>query len=328
MKKVLALILCLAMCFSTVACGGAKDSAPESSEAPVIENKDTVTDVAAEAVIEETEAPVEAESSMLICLTPEQADAYYQAIMNGEVSDSIAGILGSMEEETAKIYLDVMYEFFGEKLLESLAGFSGRELDQIMAEATYVMNSRYEEAQQEEAPVEEMGDEMGYTMHLYNADTNRRIIVSLDPDHAFMEPGWAMLTDDFANYFISIDNNYEIFTLTYDVLTGNTIDLIDDRIAQDKAAGKKTNVTDTETFMAGGKQWELFAFVYERTGTGIDKETGEEVTSTYTVYEPYCFARIDDSTALFIVTGSSWNPEIMQYYSDLIQSSITAISVG
>ena len=321
MKKILALLLTLAMCVSMAACGG---SAPAETEKPAEPQTEQTTNT-------ENEQQEEIqESTAYQYLTADQVEEYYQAIVNGEVQGAAADILMSFDDETMKLAIDAMAMIFGEEdLLGQLASFDAQTMDQIMTEVMFIINSA--SGEEAEDPVvsdggEEFVDEMPTTMTLYNYDIERRLVVELDPEHAFMEPEWAMLEEE-SNWFRSIDDDYNSYTLYYNRLDIPTEDLISQWIADDANNGRETTATEIETFTAGGMEWELFSLVYDQTGTGIDKETGKEVTFTDTVYEIICFARTDSETALQIDAGTTHNPEFMNHYKEIVQKSIKNITV-
>ena len=229
-----------------------------------------------------------------------------------------------------KCNLDVLSMILGEdEFIDILTSVSPEELDMIMIEAEGILNAALNDNGEDEIideGGEEFVDEMPTTMALYNYDLDRRLVVELNPDHAFMEPEWAMLEEE-SNWFHSIDDDYNTYTLYYNRLDIPTEELISQWIADDAANGRETTVTEIETFTAGGMEWELFSLVYEQTGSGIDKETGKEVTFTDTVYEIICFARTDSETCLQIDAGTTHNPDFMNHYKEIVQKSIASIEV-
>jgi len=135
------------------------------------------------------------------------------------------------------------------------------------------------------------------------------------------------MTDSPENYFVSLDNNGEVFTILYGTLSQSTSALIDGWIQDGASKGQEITVTDIETFTAGGIKWEVFALVYETTGTGINKETGKEETFVNTVYSPVCFARPDSETFLQVNFGRGISEEVLVYCQTVVQNCIRNITV-
>lgn len=325
MRKLFALLLAMAMCISMAACGGTSAEEPK-----------TDADVESTETTEENQGETESDDpyvfETVFVLTPEEAEEAYQKIMSGEIDSEGADVIRSeMDEYTAKLTLDTLAMMFGkEEYLNRIAEFDYETMDNsIMPEVEGILNAAL--APDDEDDYDDEGGEyiegMGTSMTLYEPDLDRSIVVDFDPEQAFLEPDWAMMTDQPINYFISMDNNYQTYTLAYTAFNATTEQLIAQWIANDKAEGIDTTATDIETFMAGGFEWEIFALTYEKTSTGIDKETGKEITDTYTAYETICFARLDSETILQIDAGVSHIPDVLEYYKDLIQSSITKITV-
>lgn len=322
MKKLLALLLTLAMCASMAACG---------SSAPA-EKDSTATSKTEQTASTETEQQEEIEESTEYqYLAADKVEEYYNAIANGEVQGAAADVLMSFDEETMKLAIDAVAMIIGEEdFLGQLAGFDAQTVDQLMTEVMFIINQS-SEAETEDPFVSEGGEEfteeMGTTMTLYDESLDRSLVIDLNPDNAFMEPDWVMIKDQPINYFISIDNNYETYALTYGAMNRSTEELINIWVSNDAKEGKETTVTNIETFTAGGIEWELFALVYEKESSGIDKETGEQVTFTDTVYETICFARPDSETALQIDAANSSNPDVLNHYKEIIQKSIKNITI-
>ncbi|MBE6878021.1 MAG: hypothetical protein E7488_02505 [Ruminococcaceae bacterium] len=322
MKKLLAILLSMVMCVSMAACGGSEPEGTEDTNPPVAENTENVS--------EENQQEEIQESTEYQYLTADKVEEYYQMIANGEVQCVGADILLSFDEETMKKAIDAMAMMFGEEdFLGLLAGFNAQEMDQIMTEVMFIINSA--SGEETEDPFaseggEEFIDGMPTTMTLYNYDLDRRLVVEFDPDHAFMEPDWAMFEEQ-SNWFICIDDDYSMNTLYYNRLDIPTEELISQWIASDADKGIETTATEVETFTAGGLEWEIFALVYDKTGSGIDKETGKEVTFTDTVYDITCFARTDSESCIQIDAGTTHNPDIMNNYKEIVQKSIKNIIV-
>lgn len=329
MKKFLALLLALAMCMSMAACSASEKSEPAATpkettaDAPV----GTSADKPAET---RTEEPTEANELPLSVLTPEQAEDCYENVMNGGLTGPIADFITTQDADTAMLYLDFFAVVFGENFLETIQGMEAREQDQLMAEAYSEVSSMLEE------PEEEYNDEAEWidpdapatTMVLWNYDLNHKISVHLNGAHAFMEPGWAMFTDVEENYFICIDKNYNTFTLGYRTLTTSTDELVNAMMASYEKQGKPCAASEVHTFTAGGLQWEMFTLSYEQTTKGIDKDTNQEVELTSTVYDTMCFARVSSNGVLQLFTGTTSNPDIMEYYQDVLTVSISSVDTG
>lgn len=328
MKKFISLLLALTLCLGLAACG-ASEPAPAPA-APVTDAP--AAPAATEApVAAETEAPTEPVNPYEN-LTLQQAEDYYAAVANGQVTGTVADFLKGQDEATAKLYLDVFANIFGDSLLEAIQSLEGRELDQIMAEAAYMV-SQAQEAPAQEQPADMdsvmVNDEgMPITMTLYSGDLNRTIRIQLNGENAFMEPDWAMMMDFDENYFLHIPSNYEIYTLQYGALSESTEDLISRFVARRLNEGKDVTVSEITYFNAGGYQWEVFTLAYEQTTVGIDKETEQEVELTSTVYNTTCFARLSSDSALQLVTGNSVRDDIAQFYQDVVTSSIATIDAG
>ena len=320
MKKSLSLLVILALFLSMAACGGTAEPATDTEQSSV----GNTTGPAQEMNTQQTEVTEETAPQAKYS---EQVEENYRAIMNGEVTGQGAEIIRTQDEDTAKLLLECLTNIFGDDVLGGLQSCSGQELDQIMSEAFYMVSTLREQNAEEvyEEPAGAPVDGMGYTMVLYNDDLNSSIRIRLNPDQAFMEPDWTMLTDQPENYFIHMQSNYEVFSLHYSVLSESTQELINSWIKQDAAQGKKTAATKIETFTAGGVEWELFALVFDQTTTGIDKDTGKEVTLTSTVYDTTCFARLGNGGILQISTGLSVNPDVMEYYKNVVCTSIADI---
>lgn len=334
MKKVLSLLLCLTLCISLIACGSSEEAPSASPTTPVTPEKDAV-EIETEPILPETEAMDEGEFQTIYMLTPEQAEEYYQTIMNGEVTGGGIDFIKQQDEYTAKVYLDVMTNIWGEDVLSGLSECSGVELDQILTEVVYMASPFLAPETEVEEDEFTAGDDleailngMGSKLVLYNDELSRSVTVEFDLDHAFLEPDWALMTDAPENYFVSLDNNGEVYTLTYDVLYESTSELISNQIANGASNNLDITVTDIETFTAGGVEWELFAYVYDVTGTGINKETGKEETSVTTVYSPVCFARPDSETSLQVNFGRGLSEDVLVYCKTVVQNCITDITVA
>jgi len=331
MKKILALALCLALCVSLIACGSSEDTPVVSPTNPAIDDAKHETEpVELEAGEDEAQG-----FQTIYMLTPEQAEEYYQAIMSGEVTGGGTEFIKKQDEYVAKVYLDVMTNIWGEDVLSGLSACSGVELDQILTEVVY-MASPYlapeNEGEEEEefATVDDLEailEGHGRKLVLYCEELSRSVTVEFDLDHAFLEPDWALMTDSPENYFVSLDNNGEVFTILYGTLSQSTSALIDGWIQDGASKGQEITVTDIETFTAGGIKWEVFALVYETTGTGINKETGKEETFVNTVYSPVCFARPDSETFLQVNFGRGISEEVLVYCQTVVQNCIRNITV-
>ena len=142
----------------------------------------------------------------------EQVEENYRAIMNGEVTGQGVEIIRTQDEDTAKLLLECLANIFGDDVLGGLQSCSGQELDQIMSEAFYMVSTLREQYAEEvyEEPAGAPVDGMGYTMVLNNDDLNSSIRICLNPDQAFMEPDWTMLTDQPENYFIHMQSKEKI----------------------------------------------------------------------------------------------------------------------
>lgn len=328
MKKLIALLLAALLVLSMAACGAAEPVPAPAAPAPAAPAAPEETPADAPAEAPET-APTESGAPALSVLTPEQADSYYQAIAGGEVTGIIADFLLTQEEDTAKLYLDTLAMIFGDNLLETIRGFSAQEQDQIMAEVHSMVSDRLappEEAQEEEVWIDP--DVPATTMVLYNSDLDSSIRVRLNELHAFMEPDWARYTDMEDNYFYYIDNNYDIYTLGYRRMTAPTDALMDDMKARYEYQHGDCTVSEVRTFTAGGLTWEMFTLSHVQTSYGIDKETNQQVELTDTIYDTMCFARVNSGSILQLITGSSANPDIMDFYEKLVTSCISFVDVG
>lgn len=330
MKRILALLLTVALCFGLAACGGA-ETAPAPKQEP--QAPAAPAEPAPEAPAPEaTEAPAEEECPYQY-LTEEEADDYFVAILKGEVTGLVADFLANQNEDVAKLYLDFLAGIFGPDPMSTIQNLDSREQDQILAEAVHTVSAAIEENDMEQFDVPEVevavNDEgMPITMTLYSYDLNRSITIHLKGENAFMEPDWAMITDFEENYFLHVPSNYEMYTLQYGALDASTEDLISSFVARRVNEGKDVNVSEIEYFNAGGYQWEIFTLSYEQTTTGIDKDTGKEVTLTSTVYNTTCFARLSSDSALQLMTDVSVRDDIAQFYKDVVTSSIDVIDAG
>ena len=329
MRRIFALLLCVLMCFGLLACGNS-DTQEVHVEDLVSTTETEVSAEMTEVLTQEAEDnAVPDETEPTLCLSVKELESLYQMVMNGQVAGEGVALIQRMDENMAKQMLDAMaYMFSPDTLIEQIESFDSKTMDMVLMEANYVYNSWLNEAASEDSSDEQLvNDEMGTTMVLYDEDLNRSLIIELDENHAFMEPDWAAMTDQPINYFLYMDDNYQLHTLQYGMMKTSTEDLIANFVAAGERENIQSTVSEVETFMLGGVQWEIFTRVYERTGTGINKETGLEESSTATYYNVTCFARPDSETALQISTSESVNPDIADYYLSVLFNSIKSITI-
>lgn len=327
MKRVLALLLCLILCVSMAACGGYDEPEKVSTTTPVANGADQETEPVE---LKDTEAQG---FQTVFVLTPDQAEEYYQAIMSGDVSGEGAEFIKSLEENTAKLYLDALANIFGEDVLGTLSSFSGRGLDQVMTEVAYIVSQITTPAEEpDEAPVDDALYEAAMngtasTLELYLPELDRRVCVEFNMDHVFLAPDWVLMRDESTNYFICLDDYGEVYTLDYRAESASTTEL-KQRWGAQYANDGNIRVGSVEPFMEGGVEWELFAFVHEQESRGINKETGELEVSVGTVYSFACFARLDSETILQLSTGTFVSEDAFDHYTNLLQTCIRSVTTS